>query len=106
MIIDIKKVAIHAIYEAGSRIQKLYSDEVNFEMKNTHDIVTVADLESEKIIINAIKNAFPNHSILSEEKGEENNNSEYLWIIDPLDGTINFSRHIDEFCISIAVEFR
>jgi myo-inositol-1(or 4)-monophosphatase len=101
---NIKKVAIQAIQEAGAVLRKLYNKEAKFEMKNKHDILTVADLESEKIIINKIKKYFHDHSILSEEKGEEKNNSEFLWIIDPLDGTINFSRNIDEFCISIAVE--
>lgn len=101
---NIKEIAIQAIQEAGIKTRELFHSEIEFEMKNMHDILAVADLESEKIIISTIKKYFPDHSILSEEKGEEDNKSEYLWIIDPIDGTINFSRHIDEFCISIAVE--
>ena len=100
----IKEVAIQAIQKAGSKIRELYLGEVEFEKKNEYDILALADLESEKIIVSNIKKYFPNHSILSEEKGEEENNSEFKWIIDPLDGTINFSRGIDEFCVSIAVE--
>jgi myo-inositol-1(or 4)-monophosphatase len=75
-------------------------------MKRKRDILAQADLRSEKIIINEIKKAYPSHSIISEEAGEAITNSEYVWIIDPVDGTINFSRKLNEYCVSIAVSFR
>lgn len=102
---DIKITAIEAAKEAGSVLIELFQDKSKkYEMKNNLDILAEADLKSEKIIIEHIKKSFPDHSILSEEKGEEKGSSDFRWIIDPVDGTINFSRGIEEFCISIAVE--
>lgn len=101
---DFKQVAIAAAREAGDRIIELSKSDVAFQMKGTHDIQAAADLEAEQIIISKIRESFPGHSILSEEAGEDiKENDEYLWIIDPIDGTINFSRHIEEYCVSIAL---
>jgi myo-inositol-1(or 4)-monophosphatase len=72
-------------------------------MKSSRDIQAEADLRSEAIIIDKINKAFPSHSIFAEESGEEIHESEYLWAIDPLDGTINYARGIEEYCISIAL---
>ena len=62
------------------------------------------DLKTEKIIIEELKRAKPNYSILSEEKGKETNNDSKTWIIDPIDGTINFLHGIPHFAISIALK--
>ena len=72
--------------------------------KGPSDFVTNADLKAEKIIIEELKRAKPNYSILSEEKGEENNKDNKTWIIDPIDGTINFLHGIPHFAISIALK--
>ncbi|MBI5229663.1 inositol monophosphatase [Candidatus Micrarchaeota archaeon] len=101
---NIKETALSAAKKSGKLLIDLSKNNANYEMKNVYDILAEADVESEQIIINEIKKAFPNHDILSEERGKTNTESDYLWIIDPLDGTINFSRGIDEYCISIAVE--
>lgn len=98
-----KQLAIEAAKEAGEILLSLSKKDINYQMKNAHDILAEGDLKSEKTIIKKIKSSFPHHSIFSEEAGEENHNSEFLWIIDPIDGTINFSRHIEEYCISIAL---
>ena len=66
--------------------------------------VTEADLASEKIIFETIKAEFPDHFILSEEAGEIKMDSEYKWIIDPIDGTINFANGIPICCVSIGLE--
>jgi len=66
-------------------------------------IVTEADLASERIIINMIRERFPEHNIISEESGYSNNGSEYTWIIDPLDGTSNFASGIPWFGVLIAL---
>ena len=71
--------------------------------KGPSDFVTNADLKAEKIIIEELKRAKPNYSILSEEKGEENNKDNKTWIIDPIDGTINFLHGIPHFAVSIAL---
>ena len=100
---NFKQVAIDAAKEAGKVLLELSQNAIQYQMKNSRDIQAEADLQSEKIIIEKIKNAFPSHSILSEEAGEETNQTEYLWVIDPLDGTINYARGIEEYCISIAL---
>ena len=72
--------------------------------KGPSDFVTNADLKTEKIIIDELKRAKPNYSILSEEKGAEKNKDSKTWIIDPIDGTINFLHGIPHFAISIALK--
>jgi len=98
-----KEVAIAAAQEAGKVLLKLSQQDIKYELKSSHDILAEGDLKSESVIMEKIKAAFPSHSILSEEAGEEVHDVDFLWVIDPIDGTINFSRHIDEYCISIAL---
>lgn len=69
-----------------------------------NNLVTEYDYKSETFIIQEIQNRFPNHSIISEEDGSTDNNSEYKWIIDPLDGTVNYANNIPIFSVSIAVK--
>lgn len=72
---------------------------------NNFDIVTEADKASEKIIIGGIRDSFPEHSILSEESGSDgNNDAEWRWVIDPLDGTTNFNQGLPIFSVSIALQ--
>ena len=72
--------------------------------KGPSDFVTNADIKVEKIIIDELKKAKPNYSILSEEKGIEKNRDKKTWIIDPIDGTVNFLHGIPHFAISIALK--
>ena len=73
--------------------------------KGPNDFVTNSDLKAEKIIIEELKKAKPNYSIISEENGVENNKDKNnTWIIDPIDGTINFLHGIPHFAISIALK--
>ncbi|MDE6335413.1 MAG: inositol monophosphatase [Muribaculaceae bacterium] len=71
---------------------------------NDYDIVTTADKASERHIISSIRSLFPTHSIITEEAGELCGESELRWVIDPLDGTTNFSQGLPVFSVSIAVE--
>ena len=71
--------------------------------KGPSDFVTNADLKAEKIIIEELKKAKPNYSIISEEKGFEKNKDKKTWVIDPIDGTNNFLHGIPHFAISIAL---
>ena len=68
------------------------------------DLVSQADIKSNQYIVNKIQSTYPNHSILSEEQGELDNNSEYTWIIDPLDGTTNFIHQLPIFSCSIGLQ--
>ncbi len=71
--------------------------------KNGWDYALDVDIRAEKLIKNLIKKKFPNHSFLCEESNLEKHKSEYLWIIDPLDGTLNYAHNIPLFAVSIAV---
>ncbi len=99
-----KKTAIKASKEAGKIILDYYYKNVDAVSKdNTYDLVTKADIDAERKIISIIKDKYPEHSILTEESGEEKRKSDYLWIIDPLDGTNNFYHKFPMFCVSIAL---
>lgn len=94
--------------EAG-RVQLDFfrSGNLNIQTKfNKSDVVTDADKKSEQVIISQIRKKYPTHSILSEESGESFNDSDYLWVIDPLDGTTNFSCGLPEFSVSIGVQYK
>lgn len=71
---------------------------------NDSDVVTVADKEAEASILEYIHVHFPEHGIVSEESGTEHEDREWRWVIDPLDGTTNFSQGLPAFCVSIALE--
>jgi myo-inositol-1(or 4)-monophosphatase len=80
-------------------------EKLQVSKKGPTDFVTNADLKAEKIIIEELKKARPNYSIISEENGiEKNKDKNNTWIIDPIDGTINFLHGIPHFAISIALK--
>ena len=92
--------------EAG-KIQLSYfrGNHLHIETKfNMHDVVTVADKESERYIIGEIKRTYPEHAILGEESGMHAGDSEYCWVIDPLDGTTNYSQGLPIFTVSIGLQ--
>lgn len=101
---DFKRVAIDAAREAGQQALELSHKKIEYTMKGTYDILAEADLKSESLIVKKITDAFPTHSILSEENKDVENHSSHLWVIDPVDGTINYERKINEYCVSIALE--
>ena len=98
-----KSVAINAARAAGKIILNDFYKKKNIFAKGKKDFTTNVDKACEKKIISIIKKEFSKHSILSEECGEENNNSEFKWIIDPLDGTLNYTSGLPFFCTSIAL---
>jgi myo-inositol-1(or 4)-monophosphatase len=91
--------------EAGEIIRSGYRRDFGIEFKTgVNNLVTEIDKKSEECIINFIKKEFPTHSILSEESGSTDKNSDYVWIIDPLDGTTNFAHGFPIFSVSIGVQ--
>lgn len=101
-------IILATIRQAGDTIAKDYENRNNLRarMKQPRDLVTAADIKSEKIIIGAIKKNFPGQQILSEESGLTGKPSDYLWIIDPLDGTTNFFMHNPLWSVSIALAYK
>ncbi len=104
----IKKVAMESAKEAGAELLKRYYkfSRTEIKLKSHHEILTKADLAAEKIIIAKIKKNFPDHDFLSEEAGLRGVTSDYQWIIDPLDGTTNFSMHNPIWATSIGVAYK
>jgi len=100
---ELTTVAIDAVRQAGAILRKGFGTNYKIELKpGIQNYVTEYDYASEKLIIEIIQNHYPSHSFLGEECGSiPNDNSEILWIIDPLDGTTNFAHHIPLFCISL-----
>lgn len=99
------EVAIRATLHAGRVLGKYFETEILRESKEDKSIVTHADKESEDVIKKIILGEFPNHSILGEETGMTANSEEYIWHIDPLDGTRNFANGIPIFAVSIALVY-
>jgi myo-inositol-1(or 4)-monophosphatase len=102
----LKTTLLHAV-EAGAKQLRRYFNNEDLKISNKEGInnwVTDADHAAEKAIIEVIKAAYPDHFILSEEVGEMATSSNTKWIIDPIDGTINFASGIPICCVSIGVE--
>lgn len=70
------------------------------------DLVTAADEEAERVIARTVAEAFPDHNLLGEEGGDQGRSSEWLWVVDPIDGTTNYARGVPWFSTSIAVQHR
>ncbi len=98
----ILKIAKEAALTAGKYLLDSVGKKTEIEYKGEIDLVTAHDRESQKIIYKIIMEHFPGHSILGEEDLDEKKDSEMLWVIDPIDGTTNFSRSLPAFCVSIA----
>ncbi len=98
------KAAIGAAREAGAIMLRREKKRSEYTYKGAHDILSATDLACEKAIIGALRRKFPAHGILSEEAGKlSTQGAEHVWVIDPLDGTANFSQGLDEYCTSIAL---
>jgi myo-inositol-1(or 4)-monophosphatase len=98
----VKRVGIAAAYKGGNVLRSHYGKIAKIDKKGAIDLVTEADTESEKVIIETIKTLFPDHTILAEESGLNMGESDHQWIVDPLDGTTNFAHELRLFSISIA----
>lgn len=100
-------IAIKAARNASKIILRAIDrlDTIKIKEKNYNDFVTEIDQQTEQEIIATIRNAYPDHAILGEESGKSGN-SNYTWIIDPIDGTTNFMHGNPHFCISIGIQYK
>jgi myo-inositol-1(or 4)-monophosphatase len=102
----IDKVAMRAA-RAAARVHLKWLSRTSVTRKsNAIDLVTEADQEAEKTVVDILQRAFPTHAVLAEEGGGNHHQSQHRWIIDPLDGTTNFAHGFPQFCVSIAYERR
>ena len=92
------------IFKVGEFLKSLQATEFQINKKARFDLVTEADLGSEKMVRDEIQKNFPNDGILGEEGGEVQGTNEFRWVIDPLDGTTNFSHKIPLYGVSIGLE--
>ncbi len=104
-------MALRAARQAGEIIARAYKDldHIDVEYKSRNDFVTRVDKTAEKVIIDSLAKTYPNHGFYGEESGHregKDDGKDYLWIIDPLDGTTNFINGIPHFAVSIAVQYR
>jgi len=98
------KTGLKAVAAGGKIIKKGFLKTKEIKYKGFADPVTQYDKKSEEIIVSVIKKKYPSHGILTEEELSDDSNNDIKWIIDPIDGTINFIRSIPFVAISIALE--
>src|SRR5256714_14780581 len=101
--------AIQTARDAGRLLEERFGRNLRVRNKSELDLVTESDLASERLIIDRIKTHYPRHTILAEESGTnppvaDGNQSDWRWIIDPLDGTTNYAHGYPAFCLSVALE--
>ncbi|MCF6767131.1 inositol monophosphatase [Thiotrichales bacterium 19S11-10] len=102
-------IAIRAARKAGDlMLRKLENlSDISFKEKSPNDFVSEVDLLSEREILYHLQKAYPDHAILSEEAGlVGNSESDYTWVVDPIDGTTNYLHGLGHFCVSIALKYR
>jgi myo-inositol-1(or 4)-monophosphatase len=101
---ELLKLAVRCAFTGGEIIRNGFHREKNITLKGFANPVTEFDNESEKRIVGAILKKFPAHSILTEEGLSSKGSADIKWIIDPLDGTVNFTHQIPFVCVSIGIE--
>lgn len=97
------------VYQAAAAITAIETqgaEKMLVTQKSSHDVVTSADHASEAVLRDCISKNFPLHNLLLEESGLTDRNSEWTWLVDPLDGTVNFSRGIPLWGISLALHHK
>ncbi|MFO7558848.1 MAG: inositol monophosphatase family protein [Desulfobacterales bacterium] len=98
----VQRIGTDAAFKGAEILHSFFGKIENIVKKGEIDLLTEADTASEKMIIETIRKRFPDHAILAEESGLTAGNSEFQWIIDPLDGTTNFAHQLGVFAVSIA----
>jgi myo-inositol-1(or 4)-monophosphatase len=102
-------IAVRAARRAGSIINRAALDgagALNVRSKRAKDFVTQVDQAAEQAIIEIVRKAYPEHGFLAEESGASGEHAEFVWIIDPLDGTTNFIHGFPQYCVSIGIRQR
>lgn len=98
--------AIHAAREAGELLRSNFGGKLEVSDFLAHDIKLDLDVRSQELITRILLDSFPDHAIYGEEGIAGNQESEYQWVVDPIDGTVNYFYSIPHFCVSIALRHR
>ena len=105
--LELLDIAKQATMAAGKIHLKYYGKEKEISHKlNKFDLVTNVDRESESVIVETIQSKYKDHDILAEEAHEDEHKSDFLWVIDPLDGTTNYAHNFPQFCVSIGLVYK
>lgn len=101
------ETAIFAAQQGGLILKKFWGNLSHIDKKNgSGNLVTEADRQAEKAILDVLKTHFPDHQILAEESGLFENPSEFIWAVDPLDGTTNYAHQYPLFAVSIGLLYK
>lgn len=101
-----KSTLLDVIKKAGALVKEGFEQEYEISHKDgINNLVTAIDQASEKYIVGALSKAFPDHGFVGEEFGNSNENAAFKWIIDPIDGTVNFAHRVPLCCVSIALAY-
>lgn len=98
------KFARDVAHQAGSLLLDGFARDITIEKKGEVNLVTEMDLKAERMIHSAIEKKYPSHSILAEEETDVHHDSQFRWIVDPLDGTTNYAHRFPVWCVSMALE--
>lgn len=100
-------IAVRAARKAGSIINRAaLAGGLNVRSKRAKDYVTQVDQAAEEAIIDIVRKSYPEHGFLAEESGASGQDAEYVWVIDPIDGTTNFIHGFPQYCTSIGIQHR
>jgi myo-inositol-1(or 4)-monophosphatase len=102
---ELREFAEDTALGAGGILKKGFAGGKKISYKGRIDPVTEFDLKSEKYILGRIKKAYPDHAVLTEEGNSIESGSRFRWVIDPLDGTVNFSHGFPIYCVSVGLEY-
>jgi myo-inositol-1(or 4)-monophosphatase len=101
---DYLQTAADIAREAGALIARYFERGIGFDLKGDFDLVTEADRASERLVVERLHAHFPSHTVLGEEGGLREKDSEFHWYVDPLDGTTNFAHGYPMFNVTLALE--
>ena len=102
---QLKNTLLRALHAGADQLKEYFDGTFEVQSKDTlNNLVTEVDKKSEEAIIDVIQDEYPDHFILSEEVGAITTDSNFKWIIDPIDGTVNFANGIPICCVSIGIE--
>jgi myo-inositol-1(or 4)-monophosphatase len=103
---DYLNAAVEIAREAGALVEELSTQPLDIAYKRRADLVTVADRRSEALIVQRLRERFPDHAIVAEEGGSHRSSSGYCWYVDPLDGTTNYAHGFPVFCVTLGLALR
>jgi myo-inositol-1(or 4)-monophosphatase len=97
------EVGIRAARAAGALVRENFGQPLKVNVEEAHDIKLELDVRSQSLITELLLEKFPDHAIIGEEGDTGNTSTDFEWVIDPIDGTVNYFYGIPHFCISIAL---